>query len=426
MRFRIVTLGCKVNTYESEVIKEKMLNAGYEEVDSYADVVIINTCTVTNNADNKSLKLIRSTKRESPGSIVVVCGCMAQNKGEALNDLGIDILIGNEDKSRIVDLIKEFKSEGRRIVNFYDFEYQKFEDMRVNKFSKQVRAFIKIQDGCDNYCSYCIIPYVRGHLRSKDFKGLVYEAKELAKHHKEIVLTGIHTGSYGIGTDHDLSDVINTLKGIDGLYRIRVSSIEVTEINEKFLRELETNYKLCNHLHIPLQAGDDRILSLMNRKYDTKEYLRIINSIRLVRPDISITTDVIVGFPGETDEEFKNTVEFCKLVGFSKIHVFPYSKRDGTASATMEGHLSNEVKKSRVNELIKVSNDLEEMYDISNKGKIREVLIERVFDGYSIGHTKNYLLVKINEELNVNELVSVRISGFEGKKIIGKIVKEGE
>ncbi len=424
MKFKIVTLGCKVNTYESEVIKEKMLNAGYELTDFYADVAIVNTCTVTNSADSKSMKLIRSTRRENPGCILVVCGCMAENHQEDLNELGIDILIGNQDKSKIVDMIKSFKKGDDKIVNFYDRFNQDFEDMQVNEFSSLVRAFVKIQDGCNNYCSYCIIPYVRGNLRNKDFDKTIEEVKTLVKnHHKEIVLTGIHTGSYGIGTDHDLTDLVNRLRYVNGLKNIRISSIEVTEISDKFLNELKENYKLCDHLHIPLQSGDDRILKLMNRKYDTKKYLEIINKIREVRPDINITTDVIVGFPSETKEEFSNTCEFCKLVGFSKIHVFPYSKRDGTLSATMEGHIEPEVKKERVKNLMKVSNNLEDLYNISNINKVVDVLIERVKDGVSYGHSSSYLYVKINEKLKVNKMYKVKILRMDNYHLLGEVIR---
>lgn len=425
MTFKIITLGCKVNTYESEIMQEKLIDSGYYLTDEKADVVIVNTCSVTNMADSKSRKLIRSAKRENERCILVVCGCMAQNHQDDLKDLGIDILIGNKDKSKIVELIDNFKKTKNPYVKFYNNKNLEFEDMRVKRFRTHTRAFLKIQDGCNNYCSYCIIPYMRGNLRSKDINKAYEEVVELVDNgHKEIVLTGIHTGSYGIGLGYDLVDLIRKISKIEGLERIRISSIEITELNDKFMAELKNNAKICNHLHIPLQSGSARILKLMNRKYDKEYFKNIITNIRSIRSDISITTDVIVGFPSETEEDFEECVEFCKEIKFSKIHVFPYSRREGTKACEISGHLDNETKKRRARELIKVSNELEKMYYEKFIGKIVKVLIEENINGEAIGHTSNYLKVYINKELKCNENYDIMILELEKDGLKGMVIDD--
>ena len=409
MKFEIITLGCKVNIYESEIIREQLLLNGYEESDEF-DVVIINTCTVTNQADSKSRKLIRSAKRERPNCITVVCGCMSENHRSDLEELDIDILLGNKDKSKIVDLIEEFKINKKKIFDFYDMQKLQFEDMQVNKFTSHTRAFLKIQDGCNNYCSFCIIPYVRGNLRSKDINVAYSEVQELVDYgHKEVVLTGIHTGSYGLETDFDLVDLIRKISTIDGLERIRISSIEVTELNDKFIEELRVNNKICNHLHIPLQNGSDKILKLMNRKYNTDKFLEIINKIRDVRENISITTDVIVGFPHEDENDFNDCVDFIEKVKFSKLHVFPYSKRDGTVASKMDNQVDDRVKKERASKLNIISSELEKLYSNKFINKEVEVLIEEIRNNHSIGHTSNYLKVVVDQVLEINKNYIIRI-----------------
>ena len=419
MKFKIITLGCKVNIYESEMMREKLLaNSFVETIDNDADILIINTCSVTNMADAKSRKLIRYNKRENKKAIVVVCGCSAQNHKEELLDLGIDILIGNNEKSKIVELINNYTNTHEKYVKFYEDRNLKFEDMSVDKFSTHTRAFMKIQDGCNNFCAFCIIPYMRGNIRSKDINEAFEEAKLLVKNnHKEIVLTGIHTGSYGYGTDYDLVDLLEKLVTIDGLERIRLSSIEITELNDKFLNFMKNNNKLCNHLHIPLQSGSEKILKLMNRKYDKKYFLDKINKIREIRKDINISTDVIVGFPQENEEDFKECIDFCKKVKFSKLHVFPYSKRDGTRAASMLGHLDMSIKRDRSRRLIEVSNQLEKEYNELFLNKEVEVLIEEVVDNKSIGHTSNYLKVEVDEVLTKNTLVNVKIIKIDVDKV---------
>ena len=422
MKFTILTFGCKVNSYESEFMKEKMIDNGFEYVEDYknSDIVIVNTCSVTNTADNKCRKMIRSVRRENEACTLVVCGCTAENHREELNDLDIDILIGNKDKSNIVSLIQDFIKTNNKYVKFYDSRKLPFEDMRINDFSL-TRAFVKIQDGCNNYCAYCIIPYVRGSIRSKNFDDAVSEIKDLvAKGHKEIVFTGINTGAYGKETGlYDITDLIREISKIDDLKRIRVSSIEITEINDKFIDEMKNNKKLCGHLHVSLQSGSERILEIMNRKYTKAEYLDKVNKLKAAREDINLTTDVIVGFPTETEEEFLECVEYCKNVGFSKIHVFPYSKREGTKAASMSGHLDNSIKKDRARRLIAIDDGLQYEFNKKVLNKDVEVLIEEVVDGKSIGHTENFIKVIIPDILPVNSFFTVNIVEVYSEFVIG-------
>ena len=405
MKFNIVTFGCKVNQYESNMMKERMLSSNFFYVENMneANIIIVNTCSVTNVADKKCLKMIRRIKREYPNSILVVAGCSSQNKQEIYENLDIDILIGNKDKSKIDVLLKEYIETHKRYVKFYNDRNLEFEDMLISDYN-HIRAFIKIEDGCDNFCSYCIIPYVRGSVRSKNFETVIKEAKLLTqKGHKEIVLTGIHTGHY-MDNNHDLTDLINELSKIDDLLRIRISSIEITELNDKFLNMLSENKKVCDHLHIPLQAGSNEILKRMNRKYDLKYYEDKINKIRMIRPDISITTDIIVGFPYETDELFNETLEFSRKMNFSKIHVFPYSIRIGTSAANMPNQVDEKVKKERVKKLMDLSEVMEKEYYNKFVGKELDILVEECDNNVSIGHSSNYLMVTLNEKLEVGQI----------------------
>lgn len=405
MKFNIVTFGCKVNQYESNMMKERMLSSNFFYVEniSEANIIVVNTCSVTNVADKKCLKMIRRIKREYPNSILVVAGCSSQNKQEIYENLDIDILIGNKDKSKIDILLKEYIKTHKRYVKFYNDRKLDFEDMLISDYN-HVRAFIKIEDGCDNFCSYCIIPYVRGSVRSKKFETVIKEAKLLTqKGHKEIVLTGIHTGHY-MDNNHDLTDLINELSKIDDLLRIRISSIEITELNDKFLNMLSTNKKVCDHLHIPLQAGSDEILKRMNRKYDLKYYEEKIKKIRMIRPDISITTDIIVGFPYETDKLFNETLEFSRKMNFSKIHVFPYSIRLGTSAANMPNQVDESIKKERVKKLMDLSEIMEKEYYNKFVGKELDILVEECDNNVSIGHSSNYLMIRLNEKLEVGQI----------------------
>ena len=408
--FFIKTLGCKVNSYESEYIRNLLINNNYEEVTENADICIINTCTVTNTADNKSKQVINNIKKNNPHGIVIAMGCFCQFRQNEIKELiNADIIIGNKDKSKILEYIEEFNKTRQQIVNFYDMDKTKFEDMEVKKYNKHHRAFIKIEDGCNNFCSYCIIPYVRGRVRSKDFDKCIIEAQELVlSGHKEIVLAGIHTGQYN-NNGKRLSDVINRLSQIDGLFRIRLSSVEIVELDEGMMNILENNSKFVSHLHIPLQAGSDHILQSMNRRYTRQEFIDMVNIIKKKRPGISLSTDIIVGFPGETEEDFLYTLEFCKIVGFSKINVFPYSDRNGTVASKMKNKIDGNTKKERVHRLIELSNELEKKYFEENLGCEVEVLIEEYKDECYYGFTSNYIPLKLKGNYKINEIYKITL-----------------
>lgn len=421
MKFKIITLGCKVNTYESNVMRDILINNGYEETMDDADIFIINTCTVTNTSDNKSLKELRKIRREYPNSCVIICGCMTQVKSD-IDSIDADIIIGNQYKSRIIDLLNEYNKTNSKIVKVDNIMNANFEHMVLNNFNR-TRAFVKIEDGCENYCSFCIIPYARGKVRSKSREDVLNEVNALVNNgHKEIVLTGIHTGHYGADLDnYTFAMLLSELVKIEGLERIRISSIEMNEITDEVLDVIANNDKIVSHIHIPIQSGSDTILKLMNRKYLKQAFIDKINELRSIRPDISITTDIIVGFPGETEELFKETLDTVNTIRFSKIHVFPFSLRKGTKAEELPNHVDDVTKKDRVKRLIEVSKNLEIEY--MNKYINKEVIfIPEVYrDGYLIGHTGNYLLVKYkgSEDL-LHKDVKVTIDSIEYPYVIAK------
>lgn len=419
MKYLIVTLGCKVNTYESSVMSDLLENAEYKEIkeNEIADIVIINTCSVTNHADSKSMKLIRQMIRKYPNAYIIVTGCLSQVKKEEVANIdGVDLVLGNKNKSKIIDYINKYKKSKKQIIDVYDISSTEFETMKLNNFNR-TRAFVKIQDGCNNFCAYCIIPYTRGNVRSKKKEDVLSEVEQLVnENHKEIVLTGIHTGNYGAEFEnYDFADLLTDLLKIKGLERLRISSIEMNEINERVIKLMENNAILVDHMHIPIQSGSNQILKLMNRKYDLKEFEAKIESIRRVRPMMSITTDVIVGFPNETEEDFNECVETLKRIKFSKLHVFPYSKRQGTKASIMENQIQEEVKKQRVKVLLNLSKKLENEYANLFINKELDFLPEIYKDGYLIGHTGNYLLIKTkgNESL-LHNLIKIKINKVDG------------
>ena len=412
MTFYINTLGCKVNTYESSVMADLLKDAGYTEIDNIeeANVIIINTCSVTNTADNKSLKTIRNVYKKNPNAIIVVAGCMPQNKKDIFDDMNVSIVFGNVGKSNIVKYIEEYRKTNKKIIDIKDVMHTDFESMKLNNFDR-TRAFVKIEDGCNNYCTYCIIPYTRGNVRSKEPRDVINEVNDLVKMgHKEVVLTGIHTGHYGF-SNYKFSDLLNDLVKTDGLERLRISSIEMNEITPEVLNVFKNSDVLVDHLHIPLQSGSDNILKKMNRKYNKREFIDKINEIRSIRPNISITTDVIVGFPGETEEDFNEMVETIKKVNFSKLHVFPYSNRKGTPADTMKNQIDGKTKKERVSKLISLSHILEENY-MNNYLNKEVVFIPEVYkEGFLIGHTGNYLLIKTTgteSELHKDKKITIK------------------
>jgi len=423
MKFYIYTLGCKVNTYESNVMKDNLINNGYiEGNETDSDIYIINTCTVTNTSDNKSLKVVRRVLKNYPSSIVIVVGCMTQVNPDILKDLNVSIILGNSGKSKIVEYIEKYKKSNKSIIEVENIMEKDFEDMCLNNFNK-TRAFVKIEDGCENYCSYCIIPYARGKVRSKKPQIVIEEIKNLIKDgHKEIVLTGIHTGHYGSDLkDYNFSKLLSEIEKIDGLERLRISSIEITELDEEFMDVLNSSKVLVDHMHIPIQSGSNEILKLMNRKYDKEYFIEKIEKIRSIRPDISITTDLIVGFPGETEELFNETIDTINKIRFSKIHVFPFSLRKGTKAEELPNHVNDIIKKERVKKIIKISEILEKEYFNKFIDNEVEFLPEIYKDGYIIGHTRNYLLLKKKGNIeDLNEIKNTVIDKIEYPYCIGK------
>ena len=420
MKYYIINLGCKVNAYEAKVMSDLLDNEGYIKgsIDE-SDIYIINTCFVTNVAEHKSFQMIRKAVKKNP-KLVIVCGCLSQMKSdEVLAIDGVDIVLGNKDKSKIVDYINNYKE---KISKIYDLSNTLFEDMQLNNFDK-TRAFVKIQDGCNNFCSYCIIPYTRGNIRSKRKEDVIKEITNLIKFgHKEVVLTGIHTGNYH-DNDYDFADLLNDIVKIDGLKRLRISSIEITEINERVIDVIKNNDILVDHMHIPLQSGSNEILKLMNRKYDINYFINKINELRSIRPSISITTDVIVGFPFETEELFNETINNIKKINFSKLHVFPYSRREGTKADLMDNQIDDVTKKKRAHVLIELSKELELNYMNKFINKEIEFIPETYKDGYLYGHTGNYLAIKTkgNKEL-INNIVKVKIEEIDYPYCVSSLI----
>lgn len=429
MKVAIYTLGCKVNTYESEYTAKEFIKRGYEITDfsdETADIYLINTCTVTNTSDQKSRKMIRQAKKKNPDAVVAAMGCFTQirDNDNAIMDF-VDVVIGNTDKSKIVDLIEEQMKTKKKILNIKDVMNTSFDDMEISNFNTRTRALVKIEDGCENFCSYCIIPYVRGKVRSKRPEKVINEVKKLVENgYKEIVLTGIHTGHYGADLDnYDFSDLLTCLEKINGLERIRISSIEIVELNDKFLEVLRKSKKIVNHIHIPLQAGSNHVLKLMNRRYDKAFYLERINKIKMIRPDIAITTDIIVGFPNETEEDFEETLEFVKEVDFAGGHVFPFSKRNGTPAAKMSGQLTKEEKHNRCKKLIALLDEQEEKYYKRHIGKEVLVIPETYSDGYLTGHTDNYLKVRFEGcSKLIGKTINIHIDEYKNKVLVGRML----
>ena len=420
-KFYILTLGCKVNAYESSAMREILIEHGYKEVEEneVSDICIINTCSVTHVSDAKSRQMIRKMIKLNPNCIIAVVGCYSQMFKDVVKDIeGVNIVIGTKYRNKIHELIEEYKLTKKQIVKVDDYDpKQKFENMNVTPFLEMTRAYLKIQDGCNNFCTYCIIPFARGPQRSRDKEDIFNEVDSLLnKGYKEIVLTGIHTGSYGFeNKEYRLSDLINDLIiKFPNLYRIRISSIEVIEIDDKLIDLISNKKVVVDHLHIPLQAGSDEILKLMNRRYNIEYFKNIINKIREKVPNIAITTDVIVGFPNETDELFNKTVENIKEINFAQLHVFPYSPRKGTIAASMANQIDPKIKKERVQTLMNLSRKLNGAYIEKYLNQELDILFETIdSDGYLYGHSTNYIKVKAKGDKSyINQIKKVKITSF--------------
>jgi threonylcarbamoyladenosine tRNA methylthiotransferase MtaB len=415
------TLGCKVNAYETEAMWQLFKKAGYQRVDfeEKADVYLINTCTVTNTGDKKSRQVIRRAIRRNPDAVICVTGCYAQTSpAEVAAIPGVDIVVGTQGRDRLIEYVEQFLRE-RRPINAVGniMKQREFEELDVPTFADRTRASLKIQDGCNNFCTFCIIPWAKGLSRSRKPENVLKQARQLVEAgYKEIVLTGIHTGGYGEDLEnYTLADLLWDLDKIEGLKRIRISSIEASQISDRVIEVLNASNKMCRHLHIPLQAGDDQVLKRMRRKYTVAEYKEKILKLREAMPNVAITTDVIVGFPGETDEQFENGYRLIEELDFYQLHVFPYSKRTGTPAARMPDQVPEEVKSERVKRLIELSNRLTLKYAQRFVGDVLEVIPERPFkeapqSGLYMGYSDNYLQVVFpaNEEM-VGKVVRVRI-----------------
>lgn len=423
-------LGCKVNQYEINAIIRLFKEKDYiiTDIDSEADIYVINTCTVTNLGDKKSRQLIRKCKRLNPNAFIAVIGCYAQVFPDEVFDIdGVNLVIGTNDRLNIVDVIEEHLNENSKIKLVRDSKTEKtFECLIGGAPENRTRAYIKIEDGCDRFCSYCIIPYARGPVRSRDLESIIDEAKALSESgFKEIVITGIHIASYGKDTKtHSLIDVLCELDKLDKLQRIRLGSIEPFIVTEEFVNGLSKIKKLCPQFHLSLQSGCDKTLKAMNRRYLSSDYKRAVSLIRSIIPESSFTTDIIVGFPQETDEDFETSLKFAEKIGFLKIHVFPFSAKRGTKAEKMSGQIPKKTKALRAKKLSEVSTLSANNFIGSYIGSVQEVLFEEKHpDGFFSGYTKNYIHVLAKSSLELqNMLVNVKITGIKNESAEGIVI----
>lgn len=414
-KYKIFTLGCKVNTYESQALKEILDSHGFQESkDEDLSLVIINSCAVTHTAEHKSRQKVSSMSKKYPSAIMVVCGCSSQLHAEKMAEInGVNIVMGNNNHQDIIKLINQYEKEKKTVIAIDENTRKRtFQNIKITNFNEKVRAFVKISDGCNNFCSYCVIPYTRGNLRSRNKEEILCEVRELVKNkYKEIVITGIDSASYGVDLNNSsFNDLLEEIAKIEGVQRLRISSIEASQIDEKFVSILKKHHNIAPHLHIPLQSGCDTVLKRMNRKYNCQNFIEKINYIKKEIPNIALACDVIVGFPGETDEEFFETYNFIKKCGFAFLHIFPYSKRDGTLAAKMDYQVDENVKKYRVNKLLELGKELTENYKNKFIDKEVDVLFESYDNKKKIYHglTENYLDVFMESEENlINEIVTV-------------------
>ena len=429
--FAIATLGCKVNTYESQGYESALLEKGYEQVSfkEKADVYIINTCAVTNTAGSKSRQKIHAAIALNPEALIAVVGCYAQTASEQLEqDANIDILLGSDGKSRLADMIEEGLRKKRPQKLIHDVrKVNVFEALPIHRFEHQTRAFLKIQDGCNQFCSYCIIPFARGAERALPEDEVLAIARSLSESgHREIVLSGIHTGRYGNGINSSLCQLMKRMvKEIPKLQRIRISSIEMNEITDELLEFIKGEEKIARHLHIPVQSANTTVLKNMNRPYTIAWFMERVDYIRSLIPDISISSDVITGFPQESEEQFQDTLDNIARMRLSFLHVFPYSRRDHTAAAQMSGHLENKIKKERASRLANLSKQLYTAYKQNFIGKEVSVIFEKEKDGKLIGHSSEYLEVAAAAPLAwLHTMHTVRITALDGDLLVGCPLKE--
>ncbi len=420
MNFFLFSLGCKVNGYETNALREQFLKNGFTETFSCsnADIIVINTCGVTHVADQKSRQHIRKFRRLCPNAILAIMGCYSEIHAEEVAEMGADIIVGTSKRNEIIPYAIALKNNDKKapIIDIKkSVRHEKYEEMGQIALSNQARAYLKIQDGCDNFCSYCLIPLLRGNSRSRNKESILLETKNLVlQGYKEIVLTGIHIGKYGLDFPNEHYSLSNLIKDIliasPSLYRLRLGSLESKEIDDDFIVLLYQYPSIANHIHIPLQSGSSAVLERMHRPYDTKAFLNTISRVREARPDIAITTDIIVGFPNESDEEWQETIAFVKKANFSQIHVFPFSPRKGTLAASMDKQIEPLIKEKRVHELLSLAKELKENYERRFLSQEMEVLFEEYKDGFAFGHTSNYLHIKIPCSRSLHgEILKVKI-----------------
>ncbi|BFL72285.1 tRNA (N(6)-L-threonylcarbamoyladenosine(37)-C(2))-methylthiotransferase MtaB [Anaerococcus nagyae] len=428
--FNIITLGCKVNQYESEAVEELFLEKGYQRQARNADIYVINTCTVTNMSDRKSRQMISRARRDNPDAVIAVMGCYSQVKPEEVAEInGVDIVLGSRNKESVVELCEDIlQNKNVRDKIIAPSETKSFEELQISNQTEMTRAYLKIQDGCNMYCSYCLIPYARGNIVSRGIGDIVEETKRLAANgFKEIVLTGIHVSSFGKDFDEDISliDAIEAVAKVDGIERIRLSSMEPRHISRNFLERMKATGKACDHFHLSLQSGSDDILKAMNRKYDTVIFKQKVNLIREVFPNAGITTDIIVGFPGETEENHKQTMSFVEEIKFSKTHLFKFSPREGTRAAKMGDQINGNIKRERLHDLEKVEEKNRIEFLEKQLDQILSVLIESKsdFKGYSGGYSTNYLKVNVKENIPANTIVDIKVTGTLDEELVGNIIK---
>lgn len=422
-----LTLGCKVNLYDTEAMLELFKKKGYElvEFSEKADVYIVNTCTVTNFGDKKSRQMMRRAKKNSPEAILVACGCYAQVAPEEVSKIEeVNLIIGTKDRANIVNIVENYSSSKGTESCVSDIMLEReFEELTVESLSDRQRAYLKIQEGCDRFCTYCIIPFARGPVRSRSIQSIMEEAKRLSENgYKEIVLAGIHVASYGKDLGNiNLVSVLEKIHEIDGIKRIRFSSVEPTVITEAFISALKTMPKVCEHFHLSLQSGCDNTLKRMNRRYTAGEYENAVHLLRENFPDVGITTDIIVGFPGETDEDFKESMAFAKKMKLSKIHVFPYSPKVGTKAALFEGQIPEKIKHERAALMGEAGEKLQIDFLKSFIGRELEVLYEEEKDGVFSGHASNYINVRTKSGKSItNEILKVKIKDVDGFSLISE------
>lgn len=415
------TLGCKVNQYDTQAMLESFQAAGWQvcEFDERADAYVVNTCTVTGTGDKKSVQIIRRVHRENPEAAIVVAGCLAQRDPDRVALPGVRLVLGTAKRAKVVELLEKAIDENVCLIEVNSLKGAEFEPLTVNSHEGKTRATMKIQEGCDRYCTYCVIPYVRGPVRSMALGDVAAEAERLAgAGYREIVVTGIHLTSYGRGTDYELCDALDAVGRVDGVKRIRLGSLEPYYVNEERAKRLSEMPKLCRQFHLSMQSGSDGVLKRMHRRYTSEEYARAVELLRKYMPECAITTDVLTGFPGETEEEAAETLAFVERIAFARIHVFPYSRRSGTVADKLPDQVPENVKHERAGQLIKLGTRLSEAYERSMLGSVREVLLEEeVEPGACEGYTREYLRVRAPGQ--PGEIVNLRLDEICEGVIIG-------